>query len=422
MIVLCHPTGNANVRAVLDALEDAGLLARFVTTLGWSKKSYPVLADHIHGKLRRNYALPADKIDIHPLREAVRLLAGPLRLASLTGAESAWASVDQVCQSLDREAARRLRRGDYGGTVAAVYAYEDCAEQLFVAARDLGLHRVYDLPIAYWETAQQLLRAEAQRYPEWEPTLGGTRDSETKLSRKTRELALAELVICPSKFVLESLPPKTMGSKQVVVAPFGSPIVDLADVDPKRQREGLARPLRVLFAGALTQRKGLADVFAAMKTIDSAQIELVVMGSLICPLSWYRAQFADFIYESPRSHAEVLRLMQTCDVLVLPSIVEGRALVQQEAMACGLPVITTRNAGADDLIVDGETGFLVPIRAPETIAEKLTWFLTNRSRIPNMGVAARERARELTWRGYGDAVVAAICSLVKIDKSAIASE
>jgi len=270
MTVLSHPTGNANVRAVLDAFERAGLLARFVTTLGWSKKSYPVLADHIHGKLRRNYALAADKIDIHPAREAVRLLAGSLGLAGLTVGESAWASIDQVCQSLDRETARRLRRGDYGANVRAVYAYEDCAEQQFLAARELGLRRVYDLPIAYWETSQRLLREEAQRYPEWEPTLSGTRNSDAKVARKTSELALAELVICPSKFVLESLPPETRRTKQAVLAPFGSPHVDVADADlTTRQRD---RPLRVLFAGALTQRKGLADLFAAMKLIDLATL------------------------------------------------------------------------------------------------------------------------------------------------------
>jgi glycosyltransferase involved in cell wall biosynthesis len=104
--------------------------------------------------------------------------------------------------------------------------------------------------------------------------------------------------------------------------------------------------------------------------------------------------------------------MQTCDLLVLPSIVEGRALVQQEAMACGLPVITTRNAGADDLIVDGETGFLVPIRSPEAIAQRLHWFASNRSRLSGMGIAAQNRARELTWPGYGEKIVTAIRELI----------
>lgn len=407
MIVLTHPTGNANVRAVLEALEHAGLLARFVTTLGWSEISYPLLAAKIRGKLRRNYALPADKIDIHPVREAVRLLAGSLRVSRLTETESAWANADQVWQSLDREAARRLRHGEYGSDVRAVYAYEDCAEQVFVAGQELGLKRIYDLPIAYWETAQRLLREEAERYPDWEPTLGGTRDSEAKLSRKTRELALAELIICPSRFVLESLPVEARETKQTLLAPFGSPVVDL-----KPNGKSGTGPLRVLFAGALTQRKGLADLFAAMKMIDSSTVQLVVMGSTVLPLRWYRERFRDFIYEPPRPHADVLRLMRSCDILVLPSIVEGRALVQQEAMACGLPLIATKNAGADDLIEEGRTGFLVPIRSPETIAEKISWFAGNQSRIAEMGIAAQTRARDFTWRAYGEKIVTAIRDLI----------
>jgi glycosyltransferase involved in cell wall biosynthesis len=135
------------------------------------------------------------------------------------------------------------------------------------------------------------------------------------------------------------------------------------------------------------------------------------MGSLLRPLAWYREQFRGFTYEPPRPHPDVLRLMRTCDVLVLPSIVEGRALVQQEAMACGLPLIATRNAGGDDLIREGETGFLVPIRAPEAIAEKINWFATNRASLSGMAIAAQRRAGELTWHGYGEKVLAAVRSL-----------
>lgn len=408
MILLTHPTGNANVRAVLDSLYHADLLARYVTTVGWSKSSYPLLSDKTRGKLRRNYALPPGKIDVHPLREAVRLLAGPPGTRWLTTHETGWASMDSVGQDLDRYAAQSLRRGRYGSDVRVVYAYEDCAQQLFEAAQALGLRRVYELPIAYWETAQRLLREEAARYPDWEPTLGGTRDSDEKLARKTRELELAELVICPGNFVLESLPPQVREKKRCLIAPFGSPEVQPAK--PAAKRNG--GPLRVLFAGALTQRKGLADVFAAMKLLKSDDAQLIVMGSLLRPLSWYREQFPNFIYEAPRPHREFLELMRTCDVFVLPSIVEGRALVQQEAMACGLPVIATRNAGADDLIIDGETGFMVPIRSPAAIAEKVSWCVRNRSHVSGMGIAGQRRARELTWHSYGEAILVAIRSLI----------
>jgi glycosyltransferase involved in cell wall biosynthesis len=406
MILLTHPFGNANVRAVLNALDHAERLAKFVTTLGWSNSSPFVhaLPEDLRAQmLRRAYDLPHYKIKTHPAREIVRLLAEKFGLRWLTRHETGWASIDRIWQRLDEVAAHYLQQNHERLKLRGVYAYEDCAERSFEMARQLGLRRIYDLPIAYWETAQRLLREEARRYPQWEPTLGGTRDSQEKLARKTRELELAETVICPSSFVLDSLPEQTRLSKKCVVAPFGSPAV----VEPGSNTTHIG-PMRFLFAGALTQRKGLADLFAAMKLVASSQAELVVMGSLILPMRFYRDEFPDFIYEPPRAHDAVLRLMGSCDVLVLPSIVEGRALVQQEAMACGLPLIATRNAGGEDLIVEDKTGFLVPAGAPEAIAEKIEWFLENRDQLPAMSGAARAKAAELTWPAYGEKILHAI--------------
>jgi glycosyltransferase involved in cell wall biosynthesis len=410
MILLAHPIGNANVRAVLSALDQAGLLAKFVTALGWPNAS--PFGDELPAKLRsqmarRGYELPRHKIKIFPVREIVRLLAQKMRQRWLVKHERGWASIDRVWRELDKFAADSLRKSYQREGIHAVYGYEDCAERLFSAAQEIGVRRIYDLPIVHWQTVQRLLKQEAQRYPDWEPTLGGIRDSEEKLARKTRELDLAELVICPSAFVLDSLPESVRTSRPCVVAPFGSPSLEKSELVKRTPNNG---PMRILFAGALTQRKGLADLFAAMKLVASKEIELVVMGSLLRPLPWYREQFHRFIYEPPRPHRDVLRLMRTCDLFVLPSIAEGRALVQQEAMACGLPLIVTRNAGGEDLIVEGETGFLVPIRAPEAIAEKINWCATNRASLPGMAIAAQRRASELTWHGYGEKVLAAIRS------------
>ncbi|HYJ05240.1 MAG TPA: glycosyltransferase [Chthoniobacterales bacterium] len=409
MILLTHPFGNANVRAVLNALDHANLLAKFVTTLGWSASSPFVQAmpENLRAQLaRRAYDLPHYKIKTHPAREIVRLLSERLGLRGLTSHEKGWASIDRVWGNLDQVTAEYLRQNHERLKIRGVYAYEDCAERSFEAARELGLRRIYDLPIAYWETAQRLLREEAGRYPQWEPTLGGTRDSAEKLARKTRELELAEIVVCPSAFVLDSLPESARSSKRCVMAPFGSPAI-IEDRSYTTHRTYTA-PLRFLFAGALTQRKGLADLFAAMKLVGSNEAELFVMGSPVLPMSFYRNEFADFVYEPPRPHGAVLQLMRSCDVLVLPSIVEGRALVQQEAMACGLPLIVTRNAGGEDLIVEGKTGFLVPTGAPAAIAEKVVWFLQNRAELPGMSAAARAKAAELTWPAYGEKILHAI--------------
>jgi glycosyltransferase involved in cell wall biosynthesis len=407
MILVTHPFGNANVRAVLAALDQAGLLAKFLTTLGWSQSSpfVQALPANLRAEMaRRGYDLPHYKIKTYPAREIARLLAGKLGQRWLSRPETGWASVDRVWNGLDELSADYLQQNHERQKISAIYAYEDGAHRQFETARQLGLRRIYDLPIAYWEMAQSLLREEARRYPEWEPTLGGTRDSDEKLARKTRELDLAETVICPSAFVLDSLPEAARLSKKCVVAPFGSPPEPEGTDRIHRSHE----KIRFLFAGALTQRKGLADLFVAMKMVNSKEAELVVMGSLLLPLRFYRNEFADFVYEPPRPHAAVLHLMRSCDVLVLPSLLEGRALVQQEAMACGLPLIATRNAGGEDLIVEGQTGFLVPAGQPGAIAEKIEWFIENRDKLPGMSEAARAKAAELTWPAYGKQILHAI--------------
>src|SRR5207247_10267193 len=176
----------------------------------------------------------------------VRLLAEKLGFRWLTKHETGWASIDRVWTRLDEVAADYLRQNHERLKLRGVYAYEDCAARSFETAQQLGLRRIYDLPIAYWETAQRLLRGEAERYPEWEPTLGGTRDSEEKLARKTRELDLAELVICPSAFVLDSLPDSVRVSKPCMVMPFGSPTLS---EEERAERKPPDRPPRIPFVG-----------------------------------------------------------------------------------------------------------------------------------------------------------------------------
>jgi len=388
MIAVSHPTGNTFVRALLEGLEKEGRLVRFFTTVAGGK--------------RRAYPIPAERIETSPLREITRLALGRFG-TPLTRHETGWASVDAVYRALDRRVAQWVNSETRG--IQWVYAYEDGALATFRAARAAGVRRAYELPIAYWETTRRLLREEAARLPEWEPTLGSTRDSDEKIARKTEELDLAERVICPSRFVLESVPERARD--RCVMAPFGSPNGVNHKETQRARRKG---SLRVLFAGAMTQRKGLADLFKAMKLLRRTDIELVVMGSAIAPMEFYRKQFDGFIYEPPRPREAVLKLMASCDVLVLPSIVEGRALVQQEAMSRGLPLIATRNAGGEDLIEEGRTGFLVPIRAPEEIAGRLERLADDRELLEAMSEAARKAAARRTWEAYAAGISAALRS------------
>ena len=413
--LLSHPTGNRNVRAIISALQDSGSLAEFHTTLAVDPGSFwlKFLPDGLQKEwMRRTYQVSGSIIRTHPLRELSRMALPKFGLGNWVRKESGWASIDSVYRNLDKAMARRLSRMKDRKKINAVYAYEDGALASFQQAKKSGITCVYDLPIAYWETARKLMKEESERLPQWAVTLaGGLNDSQEKLERKTRELQLADVVITPGKFVEDSLPTWSIG-KKVISVPFGSPD-SKNGIENTDNIQAPDRPLRVLFAGSMGQRKGLADLFAAVKLVNSKNLELVVMGSLQAPMGFYRVQLKDFTYEPGRPHDQVLALMHSCDVLCLPSIVEGRALVMQEAMSQGLPLIITPNTGGSDLILPGETGFLVPIRSPQAIAEKLVWFLENRSSLQAMKLNSMKHAASYTWNKYGKTVLSSLFPLIQ---------
>ena len=125
----------------------------------------------------------------------------------------------------------------------------------------------------------------------------------------------------------------------------------------------------------MSQRKGLADIFAALKILKREPVKLSIVGQPSMPIFFYKKQFPDFKYYPPCSNKDVRKIMTNHDALLLPSIIEGRALVQQEALSCGIPIIVTPHAGGEDLIDKGVTGHLVPIRSPEKLPKKSSLLL-----------------------------------------------
>jgi glycosyltransferase involved in cell wall biosynthesis len=313
--------------------------------------------------------------------------------------ESRRHAVDSSYQSLDNRVSESLAmlKGDI------LHAYEDGAASSFVRAKELGIFCSYELPIAHWSMVRRLLAEEAERLPEWEPTLESTREPEEKLVRKEEELSLADCISCPSEFVLQSIPAKIRKKTPCQIAPFGSP-ADMGNTLPRNTSRKNGK-LKLLFVGSMSQRKGLADLFEAIKLINSKNVSLSILGSPSLPMSFYRKVYPHFKYLSPRSNKAVQDVMHKHDVLVLPSIIEGRALVQQEAMASGLPLLITPNTGGEDLIENEKTGFVVPIREPEKIAEKIDWFAGTQKMLPHMSRYCRTKAMQYKWSTYANSVI-----------------
>ena len=407
-IIVSHPTGNRNVRAIVEGLYSAGNLQQFATTLAvnpttkWTRFLPTSLKTEL---LRRSYDIPLSFMYITPWLELARRVLPKIGYKKVIAHEKGWASVDAIYRNLDAAVAKNLSK-KATQKPDGVYAYEDGALQTFKVAKAAGITCIYDLPIAYWETLRRLLTEEAERMPQWKKTLGGgIMDSAAKLERKTAELELADIVVGPGNFVLDSIPAWARG-KKIIMSPFGTPSTTyLQNAPPVNEKKTTDGPLKVLFAGSMGQRKGLGDLFEAVKMLNTPAVQLVVLGPLQDSLEFYKNQFPDFIHEAVRPHHNVLELMRNCDIFCLPSIVEGRALVIQEAMSQGLPIIITPNTGGADLVKEAETGFLIPIRSPDKIAEKINWFLENRRRVPEMGFTAQQHAATYTWEAYASRII-----------------
>ncbi|WP_342750714.1 glycosyltransferase family 4 protein [Termitidicoccus mucosus] len=410
MILFSHPTGNANVRAAALGLARAGLLGEFWTCVNYTPDRGLVrrlLPASLRAQFSRR-AFPAGLqpfIRTQPWREIARLASHRLGLASLTRHEDGRFSVDAIYRALDRRVAARVATLE---GVSAVYAYEDGAAHTFRAARKNGIPALYDLPIGYWRAARDLLTEEAELQPGWASTLIGNADSPAKTARKDEELALADVVYSASTYTLKTLAAAPGLRARVEVIPYGAPSLGTAVSPPpdarKRARnreDSASAPLRVLFVGSLGQRKGLSYLFAACRSLG-ASVALTVIGTRpLAPCAVLDAELARVRWIPSCPHAQVLAEMSAHDVFVFPSLFEGFGLVLLEAMACGLPVISTPHTAAPDLITDGSEGFVVPIRDAPAIAGKLDLLRRDRDRLRAMSAAAAARAACFTWESYG---------------------
>lgn len=397
MIVFSHPTGNADVRQTALALYEGELLSEFWTCINWNPDT--ALARLLPARVRRQFErrafLPATRPLTHgyPWREVGRLFAPALHLEFLTRHESGFLSVDAVFQSLDAKVAKRLSKLP---DVRGVYAKEDGALDSFRVAKSRGLKCFYELPIGYWRAGHEIYNEEKEREPEWAATLTGMRDSPAKLARKDEELQLADVVLVASSFTRSTLKSAPPVSAPVYVTPYGAPE---AVETPNLERADASR-LKVLFVGALSQRKGLSYLLRAMEMLRG-RADLTIIGQKMdAPCAPLDAALRQHRWIKSLPHAEILREMRGHDVLAFPSLFEGFGLVIAEAMSQGIPVIATPHTAGPDIISDGEDGFVVPVRCAEAIAEKLTWMLENPDALREMKLAAWNKAKVLAWEEY----------------------
>jgi glycosyltransferase involved in cell wall biosynthesis len=299
-------------------------------------------------------------------------------------------------ESLDRWVAGRLAPCD------VLVANHANGLHSFRVARARGARTVVDCGQAHLDFVRAELQEEHRRW--------GLRYADypsRAVARRLAEYEEADLITVPSEFCRRTFAARGLGGKTVVV-PYG---VDLATYRPIPRRGGR---FGVVYVGTLTLRKGYPYLLQALQTQRPADLDLTFIGG--------RSADADVVLR--RFHGVPLRCLghvpraglarhySEAGVLVLPSLVEGLALVLAQAMACGLPVIATPNTGAEDLITDGVEGYIVPPRDPGAIRERIMALYDSPARREAMGAAALAKVRALGgWSEYGDRVVTAYAAL-----------
>lgn len=225
--------------------------------------------------------------------------------------------------------------------------------------------------------------------------------SQDRLERCVAEYEEAHAITVPSQFAKKSFLRHGIPAGRVFVCPYG---VDLSEFKPAPKRDDI---FRVIYVGQITVRKGIGYLLQAVEPLAKRnRIELWLVGEIHNSIHRLLEQYKGvFEYKGVCSRGDLWKLYTQASVLVLASVEEGLALVQAQAMACGLPVIATRNTGAEDLFSDGVEGFIVPIRSPEAIREKIEWMIDDRELRDQMASAALHRVNKIGgWNQYGECV------------------
>jgi glycosyltransferase involved in cell wall biosynthesis len=393
-VVLVH-SGARDAYQVSLAFSERGMLESFVTDLFWPSdrqfcasvsRRLPAQLQSLL-KQRSEPRIPSSSVSLCGFVGLATLLLDklpgvpmPLRRRVMRFADAA----------LGRHAGRLARRSNANLLSYSYYAYD--------AFREYGRPGVLFQLHPHPGTMRRILTEELEANPdcassllqEWELSL-----SERDFNHLVMEPTMASHILVASSFTKASLVEHGISPSQISVLPYG---VDLErfrplEFQPKDQRTGL----NLLFVGRINQRKGIKYLLQALQLLQRDDVHLTICGRVIDDLKLFDAFSSQVTVRPSVSADELVEAYQVSDLFVFPSVAEGFGQVLLEAMACGLPILSTTHTAAPDLIEHGLQGFIVEPRRPDLLAQHIAWAIDHRRELRCMGRRARLRAERFTW-------------------------
>lgn len=261
-------------------------------------------------------------------------------------------------------------------------------------AKSRGAKYVCDRGSSHIRFQNQILQEE---YAHWGLTFAGV-DSRV-IEREEAEYAEADAITVPSEFSRRTFLEMGVNQAKIHQIPYGVLLERF-----QKTAEPPSDSFDILFAGSVSVRKGIPYLLDAFRQFKYPLKRLRIIGPVQPEM---RSLFARFDMTGVEvlgrmAQPELAKWMSRSHVMVLPSVEEGLALVQAQALACGCPLISSTNTGGSDLFTDEVEGFIVPIRSPEAICDRLTQLADDPALRQRMSEAAQRRVQTLGgWSNYG---------------------
>lgn len=378
-ILLAHP-GTQHSHRLAEVLFNQGSLHKFCTSLSFGTGGF---LNHVFPqslRSRRQLAIPASYLTLQPLLELL-----PFLLKMGISHENMYSFRNSIFQ-------RCIYKTDI--TAAdAIIGFDTSSLILANRAKRNGTKYFLELTTPHPKEKQEILKGLKMRYPMWMEDYSP--QSIQSITLEDKEVKTAFLAVAPSQYVKNTYIKNGYPEEKILINPYGVALNNFTLKSYSRKKK-----IRFLFLGSFTANKGVPLLLEAWKKINSDFAELVVAGygkipdKEIIPAG---VQILGRIESKDR-----MALFHSADVFICPSFYEGLALVQLEAMGCGLPIIGTYNSGASEFITFKENGFVIEPGDTLALVERMEFFIRNPECIEDMGRRAHARVQDFTWETYAN--------------------
>lgn len=238
----------------------------------------------------------------------------------------------------------------------------------------------------------EMVREEEKRWPGW--SMQSLEVPDEYFSRREREWALADRVMINSDFCGQALVKQGVPPEKLAVVPLCfEPEKEEPKNNQRNGQKGKAR-LRILFLGQVILRKGIQYLIEAARLLENEPVQFDIVGPVgISPAAVATAP-KNMIFHGRATRDQTANWYRQSDVFVLPTLSDGFAITQLEAMSYGLPVVATPCCGS--VVSDGVDGFIVPSCNADALAKTIQRYLAEPGLLGQQGKATHAKVRQFT--------------------------